>query len=617
MGKNKKKKNINNSRTTEEVKNNTILAVPEDIDEKKSDNIEYNNELTSSQEKGEFQESDKAAEVNSEEFKENESSKVPDKKEDIKQEKNIDTSSQIIPSEPVKKKSYIKIVIISCIIIGILLLALLFSTIFALINSGNENIYRTTYIENIDVSGLTKQQALEKLNSNFNEKLSKIIVLKHNDYQTQISLSQIELSFDYESAVNSAYSKGRSGNIFKDNYDILFSSFSNTTINPGFSYNEEIINTLIKDMTENISDRLVEPSYYIEGNDLLISRGNDGNIIASDTLKKQINNIVSDLNNSNLEIDIPVIFKKVDNIDLNKIYNEIHKSPVNAYYTTDPYVIYPHVDGIDFAISMEEAQNLVNSSSESEISIPLTVTSPEITTNDLGDEAFPNTLSAFSTTYSTNNVNRSTNIRLASDKINGTVVMPGEVFSYNTTVGQRTAAAGFKAAAVYSGGEVTTGLGGGICQVSSTLYNAVLLAGLDIVERQNHGFNPGYVPVGRDATVSWGAPDFKFQNTRNYPIKIVCDGTGGTITVEILGLKENDEYDIEIESYVTRWISYSTITRPDPNLEPGETRVIQSGSSGCTSVAYRIYYKDGEEIERELLSQDTYSPHNKIVAVGN
>ena len=289
MGKNKKKKNINNSRTTEEVKNNTILAVPEDIDEKKSDNIEYNNELTSSQEKGEFQESDKAAEVNSEEFKENESSKVPDKKEDIKQEKNIDTSSQIIPSEPVKKKSYIKIVIISCIIIGILLLALLFSTIFALINSGNENIYRTTYIENIDVSGLTKQQALEKLNSNFNEKLSKIIVLKHNDYQTQISLSQIELSFDYESAVNSAYSKGRSGNIFKDNYDILFSSFSNTTINPGFSYNEEIINTLIKDMTENISDRLVEPSYYIEGNDLLISRGNDGNIIASDTLKKQIN----------------------------------------------------------------------------------------------------------------------------------------------------------------------------------------------------------------------------------------------------------------------------------------------------------------------------------------
>ena len=190
-------------------------------------------------------------------------------------------------------------------------------------------------------------------------------------------------------------------------------------------------------------------------------------------------------------------------------------------------------------------------------------------------------------------------------------------FSYNSVCGPYGESDGFlEATILLSDGTEDKDFGGGVCQLSSTLYNAVLLSNLEIVERQNHGFNTGYVPVSRDATVSWGGPDFQFKNTRNYPIKIVCDGAGGRITVDILGLKDEVEYDVEIDSYVTKWISYSTITRPDPSLEPGETKVIQNGSNGCRSVAYRILYLDGEEISRELLSQDTYSPHNKIVAVG-
>ena len=194
--------------------------------------------------------------------------------------------------------------------------------------------------------------------------------------------------------------------------------------------------------------------------------------------------------------------------------------------------------------------------------------------------------------------------------------MPGEIFSYNATVGERTSSAGFMTAAVYAGGKVVDGIGGGICQVSSTIYNAALLANLEIVERDNHAFNPGYVPVSRDATVSWGSLDFKFKNTRNYPIKILCDGTEGEVDVVILGLKEENEYDIDVISYVTRWISYDTITEVDPTLAPGETVVVESGSSGCSSVAYRIYYSNGEEVSRELLSYDTYSPHNRVIAVG-
>ena len=618
MGKKKKKENIENTEVTENIETpevsensendseskSTILAVPENtsIEDNQSESSE--NQIES--------ENPETSEEKTEEIQQENSNTDIIENQDTSINEVSDT-----PSEKRNNKKMLMIIIPIVIAIILVLLLLFFSTIFALVNKNNTNILNGTYINNINVSNMTRDDALSTLLADEANTLKKAITLKHNDYEAQVSLTQIELTFDNDTALNQAYSKGRSGNIFKDNYDILFSSFTKDYISIDFSYNEENINSLVKEIEVNLSDRLIETSYYIDGNNLIISKGKNGYVIDTIALNENIKLKLIDIDTSNCIIEIPVIYKEIDNIDINKIHSEIYKTPTNAYFTKDPYVIYPHVDGIDFAISIEEAQNLVNNSQEEEISIPLNVTSPQVTTSDIGNEAFPDQLSTYYTTYSTNNVNRSTNIRLASDKVNGTVVMPGEVFSYNATVGQRTSAAGFMPAPVYSGGEVTTGLGGGICQVSSTLYNAVLLANLEIEERQNHGFNPGYVPVGRDATVSWGAPDFKFRNTRNYPIKIVCDGSGGTINVDILGLKEKDEYDIDIESYVTSWIAYSTITRNDPNLEPGETKVIQSGSSGCRSVAYRVFYKDGEEIDRELLSQDTYSPHNKIVAVGN
>ena len=409
--------------------------------------------------------------------------------------------------------------------------------------------------------------------------------------------------------------KGVPGNIFQNNYQILISLLLGIKVNPGFSYSNESLDSLILEMETNFSDRLIESNYYIENNNLIVSKGKNGIVINSDKLKSEIVYIVNNLNCNINEIEIPVESKVASAIDLNKIHSEVYRTAKDAYYTTNPYVVYPHVDGIDFAISIEEAQTLLNNSTEN-FTIPLKVLSPSVTTNQIGTEAFPNLLGSYSTTYSTRNTNRSTNIRLASEKVNGTVIMPGETFSYNTTVGKRTAAAGFKSAAVYSGGEVTTGIGGGICQVSSTLYNAVLLANLEIVERYNHGFNPGYVPAGRDATVSWGGPDFKFKNNRTYPVKLICSGSGGTISFQVFGLKEETEYEVEIQSYITKYISYRTITKNDSTLAKGKTKVIQSGSSGCKSVAYRILKLNGEVVSKTLLSNDTYNPHNKIVAVG-
>lgn len=572
-------------------------------------------------------------EQESNEYESNEQERVEEEQQEMSNNKDSITTGVMLaedynieetkPEEPkddrLEKKQKTKT---SSIIIGvtiafviIVILLLLFSTIFALITSNKNNIVNGVVIKDIDVSGLTKEEALEKVNNAFNEKLSKEITLKHNDYEQDVFLSQFEIKFDTEKAVNLAYSKGRSGNIFRDNYQILTSMLSGSKINPGFSYNEQAVESLANEMEANFSDRLIQPSYYVNETNLVLTKGQDGIVIDVNELKNKIVYYACDLNEENNEIEIPIINKTANTLDINKIHDEVYRAAKDAYYTTNPYVVYPHENGIDFSISIEEVAKMYEEATDT-CTIPLKILYPNVTTNEIGTEAFPNLLATYSTTFSTRNVNRATNIRLATQKINGTVIMPQETFSYNQTVGKRTTSAGFKSAAVYSNGEVTTGIGGGICQVSSTLYNSVLLANLEIVERYNHGFNPGYVPAGRDATVSWGGPDFKFKNSREYPVKIVSSVLGGKITIQIFGLKTENEYDVEIESYITSYIQYKTVQKKDLTLAKGATKVIQSGSNGCRSVCYRILKQNGTVVSKTLISSDTYNPHNKIVAVG-
>lgn len=526
---------------------------------------------------------------------------------------NEEESTSKITNNKNKKKSNKKLIIISIILVTFLLLLL--STVFALFNINNNTIISGVSINGIDVSGLTKEEAYKKVNNIVNNKLSNSFELIHNDYKTTIIPEQFDAAFDIESSINTAYELGRGTNIFKNNFEIISSLFFKVIITPSFSFNEETFNSLILEIENNLPDRLIETSYYVDGSNLVITKGINGIKIEPEILKLQIISNINNFYTNNESIDLPVTLCNAKSIDIDTIYSEIYKQPKDAYYTKEPFTVYPHIDGIDFGITIEEAKKIVEEEKESYI-IPLKITSPAITTNQIGTEAFPDLLASYSTTYNTRNYNRTTNILLSSAKINGIVVMPGETFSYNVTVGQRTAAAGYKTAAVYMNGEVTTGIGGGICQVSSTLYNSVLLSNLQIIERYNHAFNTGYVPVGRDATVSWGGPDFKFKNNRNYPIKIYCSNSAGRLTVTIYGLKESNEYEVELQSYVTSYIQYKTITKEDPSLEKGQTKVIENGSNGCKSVAYRILKQNGQVISKTLLSKDTYHPHNKIIVVG-
>lgn len=513
-----------------------------------------------------------------------------------------------------KKKSHKLLIFSICIIVFIFILGLL-STIFALLNINNTNIISGITILGIDVSNLSKDEAFSKVSNDLNTRLNTNLVFNHNDELYNVLPSQLECSFDVAGAIEKAYSYGRSGNIFQNNFDILNTYFKKVNIDPDFVYNDNLCNSIIEQMNSNFSDGLKEPSYAIDGNNLIITAGKSGSVIIDNELKDLIVDKLTSINYNTDSINIPTIIKDASSIDIDKIHSEIYKEPVDAYYTKDPFAVYPSSNGVDFNISIEEAKNMVSSPQDS-YTIPLKTLYPNVTTDDIGTEAFPDLLSSYTTSYTSSNSNRSTNIALAASKINGKVLMPGEEFSFNGTVGKRTTQAGFKTATVYSNGQVTTDVGGGICQVSSTLYNSVLKANLEITNRVNHTFTVGYVPIGLDATVSWGAPDFKFKNNRSYPIKLVATTSNKRLTIQVFGLKEDVEYEVELVSYRTGSVPYSTVYTTDSSLAKGKTKVVQSGSNGAKSVAYKVLKLNGKEVSRTLLSKDTYSPHNQIIARG-
>ena len=512
-----------------------------------------------------------------------------------------------------KLKSFLLLLIplfIFAILVGIL------STVFALINRDNETIFSGISVQGIDVSNLTIDEAKKKVSSIIGNHISEEISLQHNDFQTVILPEQFGVSFDVDSAVEQAYSIGKSDSVIKNNYTILSLLLKNYNISPSINYDEDLLNSLIDSINAQLPDRVVNSGYSIDGTNLIITSGKDGILISSSDLKDEILSFLNDISSKNETINIPVNNVGAEPINLDAIYKDIFKLPVDASYTTNPYVVYPSSNGLDFAISMEEAKAII-SNQQDEYTIPLKITYPNVTTNQIGNEAFPDLLSQFSTSFTSSGYNRSNNIILSSAKLNGLVLMPGEEFSYNQAVGQRTRAAGFREAGAYSNGKVVQEVGGGICQVSSTLYNAVLYANLEIVERTNHYFNPGYVKAGLDATVSWGGPDFRFRNNRNYPIRIVTDTSGKKLKVYIYGLKTDDDCTVVLDPRYISSVPYKTTYQKDPSLATGETRVISSGSNGCKTATYKyVYDKNGTLISSECISRDTYSPHNKVVAVG-
>ena len=545
---------------------------------------------------GEIKEMEKFTQVqeNSEEIEEkiNEMEK-PEKEKNIKKKRNI----------------------IIAVIVGIIIILTLFiSTIFAFININNEKIIKGVSIENIDMSGLSKEEAKNKLETIYNEIKSKDINIKHNEYESTISPELIETNYDIDEAVNEADSVGKSDNIFVNNYNILFTLIWKKNINVDMSINEDVAKQTINDINVNLPDGVIESSYSVDDDELTISKGKAGVVIDENAfleiIKYELKNIDS---NGDQTLEIPVVNKEPEAIDIEKIHDEICKEPQDAYFTKNPFAVYPEVKGISF--DLEKAKEMLKEDKD-EYVIKLTITNPKVTLDKIGPEAFPDKLATFSTRYDVSDKDRTTNLELACNKINGTVVLSGDTFSYNKVVGARTAGAGYKNAKIYEAGKVVDGIGGGICQISSTLYNAVLNANLEIVERKNHQFVTSYVEPGMDATVVYGLTDFKFKNTRQYPVRVVATAKNGIATVTIYGIKEDKEYTFKFDVKRVATIPSTTEYIDDSTLPAGTEKVEQKGTNGLKTETYMTKLLKGKAISTTLVSKDTYNAMTRIIRRG-
>lgn len=520
-------------------------------------------------------------------------------------------SNNKIKNKQGRNKVFIIAIVMSIIIITLLVLP----CVFAIINKNSDTIINGIKINGIEVSGMTKDNAKQKINEEITKLLEEQVILKYKDYEIGIDTKQINAEFNVDEIVDKAYKVGRSNNIFSNNYEILKYKFKEDNMKLTLKINEESWNKLIENLNGNLPDGIEQSSYYIDNNKLIITKGKEGVVSNSEKLKELVLGKIESFENESNYIEIPVEVKSPSAVNIEAIYNEVHKDPTDAYISKEPFEIHPHVNGIDFSVSIDEAKRKLEES-ENECIIPLKVIKPSKTTDMLGEEAFPDRLATYSTKYDSSNYNRTTNLRLSASKINGIVLMPGEEFSYNRTLGQRTAAAGYKPAASYVGGKVVNEYGGGICQTSSTLYNTVLLANLEVTSRSNHCYVSSYVPISRDATVSWGTLDFKFKNNRKYPIKIRAYASNGVVKVDILGVKQDDDYEVAIESKVTSSIKYSTQYEEDSNLEEGKEKVTQNGSNGSIGEAYKVLKKNGKVVSRTLISRDRYSAKPQIIVKG-
>ena len=372
-------------------------------------------------------------------------------------------------------------------------------------------------------------------------------------------------------------------------------------------YDEKDWNIELNDISyEFLVDEALMKAFY---------KGRVGNIF-----KKTYDSLVIALNGINVDVRNEYEKNKLKKI-LEKIKKETDKDPENATiaYNDGNIEISEHTDGklMDIDINAKLVENQLEKRNFDDILLNAENIKPAITYDEIKD--IDVVASDFHTVFSVKDQNRSHNIRLACSKLDGRILKPGEEFSMNKTLGPRTVENGYKEAPVIFMNELIKGPGGGICQVTTTLYDTVLKAKLDVVERSPHSMPLGYVSPGQDATIAEGSIDFKFRNSSEYPVCISAMVKGGTIRIRILGKSEPEKKIVKLRSVVLETVppGFDEI-EIDDTLQDGEKVVVKKSRNGIRSVLYRETFSENNVLlEREIISKDYYKPTKGLIKINS
>ena len=372
-----------------------------------------------------------------------------------------------------------------------------------------------------------------------------------------------------------------------------------TVSGPELQLNEDYVRRAVDEGATRFELRTAFGDYTVSEDlsSLSLLKGGGQMILDRDALYRQVS---ARLLNHETEYVPNFPRESISTPDFNQLYQQVHVDPTDAYFALEfgQVRLVPETEGITFDV--DEARRLWEAAElAEEVTIPLSRTVPAIKESDLDGLLFRDKLGEKKTFYWGSSAGRIGNISLVAQKVNGLVLMPGDQFSFNGFIGQRTAEGGFQAAPAYDNGKVTYEIGGGICQTSSTLYFAVLMANLQVDDPTCHQFEVNYLPRGLDATVSWPAPDFKFTNNRDYPIRIdaVSDERETSITFTIWGTNVDGTYVEPVSSW---WAWYDT---KHPSVQ-----------IGWKAVSFRnLYDADGNLLEQIEESYSEYNFHGEDI----
>lgn len=322
------------------------------------------------------------------------------------------------------------------------------------------------------------------------------------------------------------------------------------------------------------------------------------------------------------KIEIPVEFvfnnEKIGQI-AKEISQKLDKEPKDGGITFDGNKFSLTKDIKGQKVNQEKLVKMIADATDvnikvTSVEIPIEITQAKITEELLSK--INTKTSSFTTTFKPSDINRTQNLKIAVNQTNGTLIMPGEIFSMNKTLGPRGVKEGYKEAPVIINGTITPGLAGGICQVTSTLYNAALLCNLDIVERRQHGVAVSYVGIGRDATISGDAIDFKFRNNHKSPIYIYAYMGKSSLTISLYGANEHPGQYVEIKTEIIERIKADIEYIYDPSLNEGIKITEEKPITGIKSKTYKKLYQDGKLVKEYKLSEDYYKPVKGKIRIG-
>lgn len=512
-----------------------------------------------------------------------------------------------------EKSRLLNLKILIPVTIAVILIAII--ALFMCILANQQTTYNNIYVNDICVGKKTTDEIKTELGKVYNpENISVNFTYNQNDIV--IKGMDFDLSYDIESTSDKAYNLGRSNNFVLRGFNAVKHTLFKTSLPVDLTFNTHKLYTILKQYITDVNDPLTDVSITLEGDKLALINGKEGNGIDIDKIEKEVKQLLSQ-NRQNEKIELKIEKVSPRTPSAKEIYEDFHKEPQNVEFGEKDGELYykSHVTGVDFDVNEAERILKENKNNTEVYYIPVTITLPEKTSEWFVENMLTDTLGSYSTVYNAGNYSRSHNIALASSKIHNLVLEPGEQFSFNDVVGQRSIAAGFKTAAVYQGGEIVDGVGGGICQVSSTLYNAVLYADLNIVYRTNHSMPVSYTPAGRDATVSYGSIDFIFSNNQKYPVKLSCTNSGGRITCAIYGIN-HDKKKVDVSTQTISSSPFEIKEVEDETLKPGERKVKQAGSNGCVVDTYKTVYVNGQSQGSKKISRSVYSAITQIELVG-